>query len=58
MKKMEICALYRKPNLSKADQSHCKYPYLLKERVFISLESDFCIEALNEAIKEHGIPEI
>ncbi|ENU62775.1 hypothetical protein F980_01410, partial [Acinetobacter lwoffii NIPH 715] len=30
MKKMGINALYRKPNLSKANQAHRKYPYLLK----------------------------
>lgn len=30
MKKMGINALYRKPNLSQANQAHRKYPYLLK----------------------------
>ena len=30
MKKMGINALYRKPNLSQANEAHRKYPYLLK----------------------------
>ena len=98
MKKMGINALYRKPNLSQANQAHRKYPYLLKglaiqrsnqvwctdityipmakgfvylcavidwhsrkvlaHRVSISMEVDFCISALNEAIEKYGSPEI
>ncbi|WP_228703813.1 IS3 family transposase [Acinetobacter larvae] len=98
MKKMGIRVLYRKPNLSKPNKAHRKYPYLLRgleithsnqvwatdityipmakgfvylcaildwhsrkvlaHRVSISMESDFCIEALNEAIQKYGAPEI
>ena len=98
MKKMGINALYRKPNLSQANQAHRKYPYLLKglniqrsnqvwstdityipmakgfvylcavidwhsrkvlaHRVSISMEVEFCIEALNEAIEKYDPPEI
>ncbi|WP_341789462.1 DDE-type integrase/transposase/recombinase [Rickettsia endosymbiont of Polydrusus tereticollis] len=32
--------------------------YILSWRVSISLENDFCIEALNEAISIHGKPDI
>ena len=96
MKKMGIRVLYRKPNLSKPNQAHRKYPYLLRSlkithsnqvwatdityipmakgfvylcaildwhsrkvlahRVSISMESDFCIEALYEAIQKYGAP--
>lgn len=31
MRKMGIEALYRRPNLSKANQAHKVYPYLLRE---------------------------
>ncbi len=98
MKKMGINALYRKPNLSQANQAHRKYPYLLKglniqrsnqvwatdityipmakgfvylcavidwhsrkvlaHRVSISMETDFCIDALQEAIVKYGCPEV
>jgi putative transposase len=30
MKKMGICALYRKPNISKPEPGHKIYPYLLR----------------------------
>ena len=95
---MAIEAIYPKMNLSKRNQAHKVYPYLLKEvkitkvnqvwstdityirmaqgfvylvaiidwfsryilswKVSISLESDFCIDALEEAIEKHGQPEI
>ena len=95
---MAIEAIYPKMNLSKRNQAHKIYPYLLKGveitkvnqvwsadityirltqgfvylvaiidwfsryilswRVSISLESDFCIDALEEAIERHGQPEI
>lgn len=95
---MGIVAIYPKMNLSKRNQAHKIYPYLLRDlkvkyvkqvysadityirlkqgfvylvavidwysryilswRVSISLESDFCVEALKEAIKEYGKPEI
>ena len=98
MKKMGIRVLYRKPNLSKPNQAHRKYPYLLRSlkithsnqvwatdityipmakgfvylcaildwhsrkvlahRVSIGMESDFCIEALYEAIQKYGAPGI
>ena len=32
--------------------------YILSWRISISLEADFCIEALEEAIEKHGCPEI
>ena len=95
---MAIEAIYPKMNLSKRNQAHKVYPYLLKEvkitkvnqvwstdityirmaqgfvylvaiidwfsryilswKVSISLESDFCIDALEEAVAKHGQPEI
>jgi putative transposase len=95
---MAIEAVYPKMNLSKRNQAHKVYPYLLKGveitktnqvwssdityirmaqgfvylvaiidwfsryilswKVSISLDSDFCIEALEEAIEQHGQPEI
>lgn len=95
---MAIEAIYPKMNLSKRNQAHKIYPYLLKElaiakinqvwstdityirmaqgfiylvaiidwfsryilswKVSISLESDFCIEALVDAIEKYGKPEI
>lgn len=95
---MAIEAVYPKINLSKRNQAHKVYPYLLKGieiiktnqvwsadityirmtqgfvylvavidwfsryilswKVSISLDSDFCIEALAEAIEQHGQPEI
>lgn len=95
---MRIEALYPKKNLSKRNQAHKIYPYLLKGaaiikvnqvwsadityirmaqgfvylvavidwfsryilswRVSISLDNDFCIGALEEAIEKHGAPEI
>lgn len=93
-----IEAIYPKMNLSKRNQAHKVYPYLLRGlpitscnqvwsmdityirlkqgfvylcaiidwhsryvlswRLSITLQSDFCIEALEEAIANHGIPEI
>ena len=95
---MAIEAVYPKMNLSKRNQAHKVYPYLLKGveitrinqvwstditynrmaqgfvylvaiidwfsryilswKLSISLENDFCIEALEEAIEKHGQPEI
>jgi len=95
---MGIEAVYPKMNLSRRNQAHKIYPYLLRDlevtkvnqvycadityirvkhgfvylvaimdwysrcilswRVSISLESDFCVEALNEAILLYGKPEI
>jgi len=98
MKRMEIEALYRKPNTSKPAPGQKIYPYLLRKlpvtrpnqvwamdityipmargfihlaavldwftrrvlawRVSITLEADFCIEAVEEALAKHGNPEI
>lgn len=95
---MAIEAIYPKMNLSKRNQAHKIYPYLLKGveitkvnqvwstdityirmnqgfvylvavidwfsryilswKVSISLEGDFCVDALEEAIEKHGQPEI
>lgn len=95
---MGIDAIYPKMNLSKRNQAHKVYPYLLRNykitgpnkvystdisyirlkhgfvylvavidwysryilswKVSISLDTEFCVEALNEAITEHGNPEI
>ena len=95
---MAIEAIYPKINLSKRNQAHKVYPYLLKGveitktnqvwssdityirmaqgfvylvaiidwfsryilswKVSISLESDFCIDALEEALEKHGQPEV
>ena len=93
-----IEAIYPKMNLSKRNQAHKVYPYLLRGleiervnqvwsmdityirlkqgfvylcavidwhsryvlgwRLSITLQSDFCIEALQEAISSYGLPEI
>ena len=93
-----IEAIYPKMNLSKRNQAHKVYPYLLRGleitgvnqvwsmdityirlkqgfvylcavidwhsryvlswRLSITLQSDFCIEALQEAIANYGLPEI
>ena len=95
---MGIEAVYPKMNLSRRNQAHKVYPYLLREievthpnqvycadityirlkqgfvylvaimdwysryilswRVSISLENDFCVNALNEALAKHGKPDI
>ena len=95
---MGLEAVYPKMNLSKRNQAHKVYPYLLRGleiissnqvwsadityirlsqgfvylvaiidwysryilswRISISLESEFCIEALEEAIAKYGKPEI
>ena len=98
MKRMDITALYRRPNTSKPAPGHKVYPYLLRNlavtrpnqvwamdityipmargfvylaavvdwfsrrvlawRVSITLEAEFCIEAVTEALAHHGKPEI
>ena len=98
MKKMDIEALYRKPNSSRINQAHRIYPYLLRhlnierpnqvwamdttyipmQRGFVyltavldwatrrvlawrlsnTLTADPCVEALEEAIRKYGPPEI
>lgn len=95
---MGLEAVYPKMNLSKRNQAHKVYPYLLRGlkivrpnqawsadityirlsqgfvylvavidwysryilswRVSISLEHEFCVEALEEALEKHGKPEI
>jgi putative transposase len=95
---MGIIAIYPKRNLSKRNQAHKVYPYLLRDlkidranmvwscdityirlkqgfvylaaiidcysrkvlsyRVSISLQNDFCIEALESAVSKYGKPEI
>ena len=98
MRKMGLEAIYPRPNLSKANKEHKKYPYLLRgmeikrpnqvwasdityiriERGFMyltvvmdwysrsvlswrlsnTLDSSFCVQALEEALRHYGIPEI
>ena len=98
MARMEIEALYKKPNTSVKHPRHPIYPYLLRglkieranqvwamditytpmargfvclaavldwhsrrvlaHRVSITMETDFCVAALEEAIARHGKPEI
>jgi putative transposase len=98
MKKMDIEALYKKPNTSRRHPAHVVYPYLLRgmaidqsnrvwaadityipmKRGFVylfavidwasrrvlswqlsnTLTTDFCIEAVQEAIHRHGPPDI
>ena len=98
MRRMEIEAIYRRPNTSKPAPGHRIYPYLLRGlavdrpnqvwamdityipmargfvylaavidwhtrrvlswRVSITMEADFCIEAVEEALARHGKPEI
>jgi putative transposase len=98
MKKMDIEALYKKPNTSRRHPAHLVHPYLLRgmaidqsnhvwaadityipmKRGFVylfavidwasrrvlswqlsnTLTTDFCIEAVQEAIHRHGPPDI
>ena len=98
MNRMDITALYRRPNTSKPAPGHKIYPYLLRNlavtrpnqvwamdityipmargfvylaavvdwfsrrvlawRLSITLEAEFCIEAVTEALARHGKPEI
>ena len=98
MRRMGLCALYRKPNTSKKQPGHTIYPYLLRTlpitranqvwamdityipmargfvylaavmdwysrkvlawRVSITMDTDFCIAAVEEAIARFGTPEI
>ena len=98
MREMGIEALYQKPNLSRPEKAHKKWPYLLRDldinrpsqvwctdityipmakgfaylvavmdwhsrkvlswRLSNTMETDFCIEALEEALHRHGAPEI
>ena len=98
MRRMEIEAIYRRPNTSKPAPGHRIYPYLLRGlavdrpnqvwamdityipmargfvylaavldwhtrrvlswRLSITMEADFCIEAVEEALAKHGKPEI
>lgn len=98
MREMGIEALYQKPNLSRPEKAHKKWPYLLRDlainrpgqvwctdityipmakgfaylvavmdwhsrkvlswRLSNTMETDFCIEALEEALHRHGAPDI
>ena len=98
MNRMDITALYRRPNTSKPAPGHKIYPYLLRNlavtrpnqvwamdityipmargfvylaavvdwfsrrvlawRLSITLEAEFCLEAVAEALARHGRPEI
>jgi putative transposase len=98
MKKMGICALYRRPSTSKPEPGHKIYPYLLRQvkverpnqawamdisyipmakgfvylaavidwftrkvlawRVSITMETSFCVEALQEALEKYDAPSI
>jgi len=98
MQKLGLFAIYCKPDLSKPNPEHIKYPYLLRNmnidhvnqvwstdityirlkhgfvyltavidwysryvlawRLSTTLESAFCIEALEEALNKYGKPEI
>ena len=98
MRRMEIEAVYRRPNTSKPAPGHKIYPYLLRDvtvdrpdqawamdityipmargfvylaavidrftrrvlswRLSITMETDFCIEAVEEALAKYGKPEM
>ena len=98
MRKMGICAIYRKPNTSKPGPGHKVYPYLLRNlvvdrpnqvwatdityipmakgflyltcvldwhtrrvlswRLSNTMDAQFCIEAVQEALAKHGAPDI
>lgn len=98
MKRMDITALYRRPNTSKPAPGHKVYPYLLRNlavtrpnqvwamdityipmargfvylaavvdwfsrrvlawRLSITMEAEFCLEAVTEALVRYGKPEI
>ena len=98
MKRMDITAIYRRPNTSRPAPGHKIYPYLLRNlavtrpdqvwamdisyipmargfvylaavidwftrrvlswRVSITMEVDFCLAAVEEALGKHGRPEI
>jgi putative transposase len=98
MRRMGLCALYRKPNTSARNSAHPVFPYLLRDlsieqagqvwaldityipmargwvylvavldwhsrkvlahQVSITMEADFCVQALREAAACHGAPQI
>jgi putative transposase len=58
MKRMGIEALYRRPNTSKPASGHSFSRRVLSWRVSITMEVEFCLEAVEEALTRHGRPEI
>lgn len=98
MRRMGLCALYRKPNTSRKHPAHPVFAYLLRDnvveranqawaldityipmargwvylvavldwhsrrvlahRVSITMEADFCVQALREAAARYGAPQI
>ena len=58
MKRMDITALYRRPNTSKPAPGHKVYPWIAKTRLSITMEAEFCLEAVIEALVRYGKPEI
>ena len=64
MRKMGLRAIYPKPRTSQPGKGHKIYPYLLRGRrvlawrVSNTLETDACVEALEEALLRYGAPEI
>ena len=58
MKRMGIEALYCKPNNSKPAPEHKIYPICCESCLSITLEADFCIEAVEDALARHGRPDI
>jgi putative transposase len=64
MRRMGIQALYRKPDTSRKHPAHPVFPYALRglrvlaHRVSITMEAEFCVEALREAAARWGSPQI
>jgi len=70
MKKMGIQAVYPKPKTTIINKAHKIYPYMLRNlsidwinkvlswRLSNRLDTDFCVEALEETIERFGRPNI
>ena len=57
---MGLMPIYQKPNTSKPAKGHIDWytRKVLSWRLSNTLEADFCVEALNEAIAKYGAPDI
>ncbi len=55
---MRLMPIFQKPDTSRPAKGHKTYHYLLGGRISNTLEADFCVEALNEAVHKFGPPEI
>lgn len=69
MRQMRLAGMAPGPNTSKAHPEHEVYPYLmavidwfsrkvLSWRINNSMEAEFCVDCLEDALRMHGTPEI